>query len=372
MSNDEIFDEFYAKLNDIVNSAYNLGEIYDQPKIVRKILRSLTEDYRPKVIVITESKDVDSIPVDELVRSLQSYELDLPKTSKSKSIALKSVDVNGFDDKLSTIEITYLAKNFRNFLRNNSRRERGTNNAEPRNFRRNDPTKVNNTKKPKEKVRQSSNNSMGQQYLGCQWYGRVKSECPTFLRSKGKAMAVTLSNDEVSDNESGSDEDGNFIVFTTIAVVNESVAEENSSDGELFEDADLQKAYNKLCKVAAKDAMSVSLDLKKIVSLDLDKKNLLLKLFDTNELLNNAKTKNMLLLDKVKNLELELSVASSKLNHMLSVQKSLLDKTGLGFVESTSILETHSTNFISSFEPPMSETVKPAEITPPRKIRVDL
>ena len=46
MSNDECFDELYAKLNNIVNSAYNLGEIYDQPKIVRKILRSLTEDFR--------------------------------------------------------------------------------------------------------------------------------------------------------------------------------------------------------------------------------------------------------------------------------------------------------------------------------------
>ena len=70
MSDDECFNEFYAKLNDIVNSAYNLGEIYDQPKIVRKILRSLTVDFRPKVTVITESKDVDSISVDELVGSL--------------------------------------------------------------------------------------------------------------------------------------------------------------------------------------------------------------------------------------------------------------------------------------------------------------
>ena len=43
MSDDECFDEFYTKLNGIVNFAYNLGEIYDQPKIVRKILRSLTE-----------------------------------------------------------------------------------------------------------------------------------------------------------------------------------------------------------------------------------------------------------------------------------------------------------------------------------------
>ena len=64
MSDDESFDEFYVKLNDIVNSAYNLGEIYDQPKIVRKILRSLTENFRPKVTTITESKDVDSIPID--------------------------------------------------------------------------------------------------------------------------------------------------------------------------------------------------------------------------------------------------------------------------------------------------------------------
>ena len=70
MSDDESFDKFYAKLNDIVNSAYNLGEIYDQPKIIRKILRSLIEDFRPQVTVITKSKDVDSIPVDELVGSL--------------------------------------------------------------------------------------------------------------------------------------------------------------------------------------------------------------------------------------------------------------------------------------------------------------
>ena len=103
MSDDESFNEFYAKLNDFVNFAYNLGKIYDQPKIVRRILRSLTKDFRPKVIAITESKDVDPIPVDELIGSLQSYELDLPKTSKSKSMALKSVDdvdvnVSGFND----------------------------------------------------------------------------------------------------------------------------------------------------------------------------------------------------------------------------------------------------------------------------------
>ena len=64
-------------------------------------------------------------------------------------MALKSVDdvdENGFDDELSSIEIAYLAKNFRNFLRNNNRRARDKISVEPRNFKRNEPTKVNNTK----------------------------------------------------------------------------------------------------------------------------------------------------------------------------------------------------------------------------------
>ena len=73
ISNDECFDEFYAKPNDIVNSAYNLGEIYDQPKIVRKIFRSQTEDFRLKVTVITKSKDVDSIPIEELVNIFSTH-----------------------------------------------------------------------------------------------------------------------------------------------------------------------------------------------------------------------------------------------------------------------------------------------------------
>ena len=211
----------------------------------------------------------------------------------------------------------------------------------------------------------------------------MKSECPTYLRSKGKAMAIILSDDEVSDDEFGCDKDENFIAFTATAVVDESiVVEENLSDGELSEDVDLQEAYNKLCKVAANDVMSVDLGLKKIASLELDKKNLLVKLFDANELLNNVKTENMLLLDKVKTLKLELSVAReqtnksacSKLDHMLSVQKSPSDKTGLGFVESISMPAPYSTNFIlsSSSELLVSEVVKLVEVTPPRKIRVDL
>ena len=87
----------------------------------------------------------------------------------------------------------------------------------------------------------------------------------------------------------------------------------------------------------------------------------------------------------MKSLELDLS-ASSKLDQLLSVQKSPSDKSGLGFVESISVSAPHSTNFVpsSSFEPsmcevvsetvkrPVSEVVKPIEVSPSRKIRVEL
>ena len=68
----------------------------------------------------------------------------------------------------------------------------------------------------------------------------MKSECSTYLKSKGKAIAVTLSDGEVSDDESDYDEDGNFIAFTATAVVDESIStEENPFDGELSKDTDL-------------------------------------------------------------------------------------------------------------------------------------
>ena len=79
MEEDESFDEFYAKLKDIVNSAFNLGETM----ILRKVLRSLPERFHTKITVIGESKDIDKIPLTELVGNLQTYELGLTRIEKS-------------------------------------------------------------------------------------------------------------------------------------------------------------------------------------------------------------------------------------------------------------------------------------------------
>ena len=127
--------------------------------------------------------------------------------------------------------------------------------------------------------------------------------------------------------------------------------------------------------------MSIDLGLKKISTPKLEKKNLMLNLLDAKELINKLKTKNLMLLDEIKNLEIVLFVAreqtnrftSSKFDHMLSVQKYPLNKTGLGFVDSISVPKSHSTNFVPSSKPPKIQIVKSVEVTPtPKKIRVDL
>ena len=45
MEKDDSFDEFYAKLKDIVNLVFNLGETIPKPKVVRKVLTSPLERF---------------------------------------------------------------------------------------------------------------------------------------------------------------------------------------------------------------------------------------------------------------------------------------------------------------------------------------
>ena len=78
MSEDESFDSFYSKLNEVVIDKFNFGEKTEDSKVVRKILQSLPESFRAKVMAIEESKNIDEIKVQELVGSLQTYKLSLP------------------------------------------------------------------------------------------------------------------------------------------------------------------------------------------------------------------------------------------------------------------------------------------------------
>ena len=115
-----MFNSFYCRLNEIVIAKLNLGEKIEDAKVVRKVLRSLPESFQAKVTAIEESKDLDEIKIQEIVGSLQSYELRLPSQKSSKSLALKTINERTSDssDKDDVEkEVAYLAKNFCKFLK---------------------------------------------------------------------------------------------------------------------------------------------------------------------------------------------------------------------------------------------------------------
>jgi hypothetical protein len=70
MLEDEIFGEFYTKMNDLRNSMVSLRKRVSNVKLIKKILRSLPEHFRIKVTTIEESKDLESMKIEELVGSL--------------------------------------------------------------------------------------------------------------------------------------------------------------------------------------------------------------------------------------------------------------------------------------------------------------
>ena len=120
---DESFDKFYAKLKDIVNSTFNLEETILEPKIVRKVLKSLPEKFHGKITAIEESKDIDKIPLTELVSNLQTYELGstrIRKSSKNKNMALKAMSSDtdeSSDDEDSKMK-SYITRQFKKFMKN--------------------------------------------------------------------------------------------------------------------------------------------------------------------------------------------------------------------------------------------------------------
>jgi hypothetical protein len=122
MLEEETFGEFYSKMSDLRNSMVSLGKPVSDVKLIRKILRSLPELFRIKVTTIEESKDLEEMKIEELVGSLQTYELSLPSVKKLKTIALKASKKKveaSFEEDSEEEEnvVAMLAKNFRRLMR---------------------------------------------------------------------------------------------------------------------------------------------------------------------------------------------------------------------------------------------------------------
>ena len=75
------------------------------------------------ITTIEESKDIDKVPLTELIGNLQTYELGLTslgKESKSKSIALKakSNEIDESSDDEDSKMKSYIIRQFKKFMKN--------------------------------------------------------------------------------------------------------------------------------------------------------------------------------------------------------------------------------------------------------------
>ena len=298
MSKDESFDSFYSKLNEVVVSKFNLGEKTEDSKIVRKILRSLSESFHAKVTAIEESKDLNDIKVQKLIGSLQTYELSLPNQRKSKSLALKTVnervDVHdSLDDDAVEKDVAYLAKNFQKILKFKNSGKFGdkgkfqSSGREKREF--------------KKKDGKESQSTQGVTCFECNEHGHFKKECSNYLKSKGKVYATTLSDSDSLnfDSDESCDGEGNYSAFMTIAHVEslenlnllvqelwelgehsdeESIGIVEESDVEEDENAAcLQENYNSLLEKSREYARVAKAAVKKMKKADEDYRSLLMR-----------------------------------------------------------------------------------------------
>ena len=203
-------DEFYAKLKDIVNSAFNLGETILESKIIRKVLRSLLVRFHAKITVIKELKDIDKIPLTEFIGNLQTYKLGLTrigKSGKSKSMALKakSSDMDESSDDEDSKMKSYITRQFKKFIKNAN--GKGFN----KDCRQSNSSQFKSQDKGKKDARDDGQYIIlvGPKCFGCQGFDHMKQEYPTYLKGigKSKALAATLSDTEPKDNSDNEDDE---------------------------------------------------------------------------------------------------------------------------------------------------------------------
>jgi hypothetical protein len=101
------------------NSMVSLGKRVSDVKLIKKILRFLPERFRIKVTAIEESKDLDSMKIEELVGSLQTYEYSLTPIKKAKGMAFKATKsiVSPDEDLEEEDEVAILAKNINKVMK---------------------------------------------------------------------------------------------------------------------------------------------------------------------------------------------------------------------------------------------------------------
>jgi hypothetical protein len=123
--------------------------------------------------------------IEELVGSLQTYELSLPPVKKLKTIALKAskkkVEASSGDDSEEEA-VAMLAKNFRRLMRDDR-------------FKKKFSEKMKKAPREAEPEEEEKKDPRGPICFECSGFGHIRADCGNLKKGKGKAYNVTLSDE---------------------------------------------------------------------------------------------------------------------------------------------------------------------------------
>jgi hypothetical protein len=170
-------------MSDLRNSMVSLGKLVSDVKLIRIILRSLPESFRIKVTTIEESKDLEEMKIEELVGSLQTYELSFPPVKKMKTIALKAskkkVKISSEEAKDEEKAVVMLAKIFGRLMRNEW-------------FKKKFSEKIKKAPRESKPEEAEKKDPRGPRCFECSGFRHIRADCGNLKKGKGKAYNVTL------------------------------------------------------------------------------------------------------------------------------------------------------------------------------------
>ena len=264
-------------------------------------------------------KDINQLPLIELVGNLQTYEMGLGsmgKGGKSKNLALKGIkeeieDSESEDeDDDEDEDLTFITDDIIKLFQ----------------FRKKDKGKP---PRKSKSSRKSKNEKPLIQCHGCNDFGHMRIECPNYLmkektkETKDKGLVATWSDTENDSSNEYMDECSHVMAFTasTDKVIVESANDsEDSSDDEVPKKMTLQEAYDKLCTEFIKSEKTSHLCRKELNEVKIEKTDLLVKLDETTRLVETLVVENTSLEKKVKNPKVELSQTRTQIDRMSSAK----------------------------------------------------
>ncbi|XP_012840836.1 PREDICTED: uncharacterized protein LOC105961139 [Erythranthe guttata] len=246
MEENETITDFHAKLCDISNESYALGEPYSESKLVRKAMRSLPERFAYRIAAIEEVRDVDTLKLDELMGKLLAQELNHGENHREKprekKIAFQAETSYATPQNSSTQEdeqtveetLALLSKNFGKFLKKIGKRGNLPNTGKPVNFQ--------NSRRNSNQDNSEESKPRRIQCRECEGFGHIQSECANTLKKKKRMSLTTVwSDEEESDDDQGNnDQVTNFVAFSSKVPL-------DSSESTVATDCETESRYESVC-----------------------------------------------------------------------------------------------------------------------------